>query len=233
MRFKDSSKDDPFFPSKFLKGAESACKAFFSSLNQELGNEEKTKGHALDEILSQRLYKEFKFHHQKLKDMGLRLDFKLNYLNNVRKGETFMAFGPPDRVTTTLTKAKIYNGQITPMVMWRHSNSPQKWLFHEMTFEYDIDPSLIEIDEDGDVDPPSLITRSETTRQGAVAGIMVFADVNFTLSIIDEEEPTKKWTETIERSMQFRFETEHTSKEFIRSLKIADIDNFFASTLTK
>jgi hypothetical protein len=181
--------------------------------------------------LTPKLYEKFKLHHQNLVAQDLHLKIDLHDLHNVRKGETFMTFGPLNRVRTTLTKAKIFNDHITPYVMWRHDRENQKWLFHEMTFEYDIDPKLVEIDEDGEIDPPTLKVRSECTRQGAVVGIEVFCDVYFTVTITDLVDKTKEWKKDVKREMCFRFESEHFAQKFKGSLKIADVDNLFASTL--
>ncbi|KAI8896201.1 hypothetical protein BC833DRAFT_598389 [Globomyces pollinis-pini] len=234
LRFKEEDADadaTPYMPDEFMKGAKVALTEFFKVLpndvNQTYGNSLTLK---LSDITTKRLFEEFHQHHLEFQRLGLELHIKVHSLTDFEKDQTWLLFGPKERVTTTLTQAQIHTS-IAPMVMWRVQNPDKnpRWLFKEMSFEYDFPKDKVVINDDGEAEPPTFSDRSEVTREGAILGIDVKANIHATISVVDKENPDSVWTSTIQRPINFRLETSHMKKRYTGSWKIADIDNLFAS----
>jgi hypothetical protein len=234
QRFRDEPNDQPYLQGQFLKGAEVAIRRFFYLLQEDirkpLGSEETHSSEiALRDLVKADLYREIRYHHEQFHRLELQLEFRLNGISNFKKGENWMEFGPPSRVDSTLQKGQIHT-ELAPYVFWRYDPETKKWLFREVTFEYDISPKDVDLSED-ELEPPPLQKRAELTRMGAVVGIDVVADIDATLIVRDPSDESKQWIESIRRPITFRFETTHFSGKYEGGWKIADVDNYFASKL--
>jgi hypothetical protein len=234
QRFKNEASDPPYLQSEFLSGAKLAIIKFFELLQKDIDMVDSDSSDStltndsmsLRNVVTKRLYQDFKSHHESFKRNNLELSIRLNSLSNLKRVQNWMEFGPPERVTTTLEKGMIHS-EFAPYVFWRFNPEKRKWLFREVTFEYDVSRTEVDLSQD-ELEPPSLQTRSELTRMGAVVGIEVLADVDITITIKENEDV---WVETLRREMGFRFETTHFSGKYQGSWKIADVDNCYASGL--
>jgi hypothetical protein len=234
QRFRDKKDDPPYLQGQFLAGAKTAVRRFFQLLQEDIqkpvSNEEIPSSEiSLQDIVKRNLYQEIRYHHEQFHHLALQLEFRLNSLSNFRRGDNWMEFGPASRVNSTLQKGQIHT-ELAPHVFWRYDPETKKWLFREVTFEYDISPKDVDLSEE-ELEPPPLQKRAELTRMGAVVGIDVIADIDATLIVKDPSDESKQWIETMRRPISFRFETTHFSGKYEGGWKIADIDNFFASKL--
>jgi hypothetical protein len=230
QRFK-SNDSSSYLQTEFVTGAQSAIRRFFDLLQKDIvcDDDGDTSEITLKDILTENLSAEFQHHHQQFAMNGLQLTVRLNSVTNFNRVCNWMTFGPRGRVTTTLQKGQIYT-EFTPYAFWRFNPEKRKWLYSEGVFEYDVSPNDIDLTEEV-LELPSLRTRSELNKMGAVVGIEVTADIDATIIVNDKHDPANQWIETIRREMNFRFESTHCSEMNQGSWKIADIDNFYASKL--
>jgi hypothetical protein len=219
-----------YLETEFLGGAEMAITSFFELLNQNWNLENSDDGALhIKDILSPGLYDTFKTQHSNLGEV-MNIDVRLNKLRNIRKEKIWVQFGPPDRVTTTLQKAPFHT-LMAPSIGWRRDSKLEKWLFREATLEYDLD--LEDMGTKSPADPLPVSERERFRKMGAVVGVDVYADVNATVFIKSKDNVSHQWVNSIARDMVFRFESPHMVTSCAGGWKIADVDNFFASKLTK
>ena len=272
-RFKseDEEGQEPYLPAPFLRGAKAAVKKFFFLLQEDIAikassspqvendhGEEGENGAAsplpdsdLKRIVSKNLYQQLSDHHAQFAKLGLSLEMRLNSISNIECKDTWISFGKPSLVSSTLNKADIHTS-IAPLVYWRHVPGSKAFFFSELNFEYALPASAVPGSDNlkEDLTGPAFEPRLAATREGAVLGIDVSFDVDLTVSIYSNTLPSTEpgtddnkevstqsdstsplWITTIRRPLLVRLETSHFTGRYNGGWKIADVDNFFASKL--
>ncbi|KAL5035435.1 hypothetical protein RTP6_003131 [Batrachochytrium dendrobatidis] len=241
-----------YLPDKFIAGAEPSLQAFLEAIPKDSLH---SSASSLSLMCKPKLFKEFEFHHDQLRSLGITLQLQINYIKNLDMDQVWLAFGSNADLKSTLDSGEIVQSfSPTHFISQKPNSSTVTIRKGAFSYAMGVDELVHVQDQNGSnstkkYSSPTPAKLNSVMGRGFMIGIDVFANVNMTLSMhkapikleesdesqvedkedVDRTDDLPLWSRAIEREMIFRFETDHAKGAFHHSWKIADVDNLLAS----